>query len=637
MNPTKACRPAARLLKKILTGYRCLGRAGAALDRNRAMSRPAVLIVEPAPARRGEMARGLSEFGYEVVPADGPEEGRRFAQGLGPSVIVTDAGVPGFGDASVLDELRRATGAAIRLLVLGEDPATAEALPDDVLFLAAGDLDDVELIRRIRLVLVGWELGVEPDAQLGSLVGDLSLTPILEVVRGLGRALVSGRLALEGAEVVFARGEAIAATAGKARGVKAFCRLGARRQGPFRVRLGRPAVEREIEPRLETLVIRAIEDRVAEPPPLESRVEVTLGPSFFGTQFTPLQQQVLTAAQEGPTVGGLLDRFEETDGTVLRELARLRGMEVLSLREAEAHVRVITDSTADLPAELARGYGIRVVPLLLRFGDRIFRDGVDISPREFYDRLEQGSVHPVSNPPTPGELLQLYRDLAPAHDLVSVHISGKLSETAQNARQALDQGGEDLLARPGDAGPAVIEVIDSGQVSLGLGLLALFAARLAQRQQGAVEIAERLRGMGERVHVLFVVDTLEYLARGGRIGKARAWMGSLLGIKPILGVAGGEVVPVDRVRGGRAAHPRMLQLFKSRLDPSRPVIAAIAHAKAPVWADRLRALLEADLDVRECLVGEMGPVVGTHAGPGAVGAALYQPADDEELALLLPG
>ena len=154
--------------------------------------------------------------------------------------------------------------------------------------------------------------------------------------------------------------------------------------------------------------------------------------------------------------------------------------------------------------------------------------------------------------------------------------------------------------------------------------------------EGAAEIARRVREMGERVQVLFVVDTLEYLARGGRVGKARAWVGSLLGIKPILGVAGGEVVPVDKVRGGRAAHPRMLQIFRQRLDAERPVVAAIAHAKAPVWADRLRGLLEGELDVREVLVGEMGPVVGTHAGPGTVGAALYQPVDAEDEKLIAP-
>ncbi len=570
-----------------------------------------------------------------MVPAASADEGRRFASGLGPSVIVTGAEVPGFGDASILGVLLETTGAATRLVVLGEDEAAAERLPDDVLFLAAGDLEGPELVRRIRLVLVGWELGIEPDAQLATLVGDLSLTPALEVIRGLGRALVSGRLLLDRAEIVFESGEVIAATAGKARGVKAFCRVGERREGPLRVVLGRPGVGREIEIDLQALVIRAIEDRVAERPNPSARIEVTLGPSFFGTQFTPFQQRILTEAQGRPTVAVLLDRIDATDGEVLRELARLLGMGVLALREPEVRVRVITDSTADLPASLAREHDIRVVPLVVRFGDRIFRDGVDISPREFYDLLEGGTDHPVSSPPTAGEFLQLYRDLAPGHDLVSVHISGTLSETSLHAAQALESGGDELLARAGEAEPAVIEVVDSRQVSLGLGLLALFAARLARRRRGAPEIAGRLRAMGDRVQVLFVVDTLEYLARGGRIGKARAWMGGLLGIKPILGVAEGEVVPVDRVRGGRAAHPRMLQLFKERIDPSRPVIAGVAHAKAPVWADRLRALLEAELDVRECLVAEMGPVVGTHAGPGTVGAALYQPADDEELALLI--
>ncbi len=373
---------------------------------------------------------------------------------------------------------------------------------------------------------------------------------------------------------------------------------------------------------------------MAEPPDLRAHLEVNLGPAFFGARFTAFQQKILTAAQAGVTVGALLDRLEATDGEILREVARLEGLGVLVLRPPEARVRVITDSTADLPASLAAEHGIRVVPLIVRFGERFFRDGVDISPREFYDLLEEGPAHPVSSPPTPGEFLQLYRDLAPAHDLVSVHLSAALSQTWLHARRGLEAGGDALLARPEEAEPAVVEVVDSRQVSLGLGLLALFAARLAGRRRPAPEIAERIRSMGDRVQVLFVVDTLEYLARGGRIGKARAWMGGLLGIKPILGVAKGEVVPIDRVRGGRAAHPRMLELFRARIDPARPVIAAVAHAKAPVWADRLRALLEEELDVRECLVAEMGPVVGTHAGPGTVGAALYQPVDDEELALL---
>jgi len=126
-----------------------------------------------------------------------------------------------------------------------------------------------------------------------------------------------------------------------------------------------------------------------------------------------------------------------------------------------------------------------------------------------------------------------------------------------------------------------------------------------------------------------VVDTLEYLARGGRIGKARAMFGNILGIKPILSVVEGEIVPVDRVRGGRAAHPKLIELFRQRIDPKRPVVVTVAHAKAPVWADRLRGLVEKSFQVREILTAEMGPVVAANAGPGTVGAAVFQPTEEE--------
>jgi len=131
------------------------------------------------------------------------------------------------------------------------------------------------------------------------------------------------------------------------------------------------------------------------------------------------------------------------------------------------------------------------------------------------------------------------------------------------------------------------------------------------------------------MHVLFVVDTLDHLVRGGRVGKAQALVGRALGVKPILGLVDGEVVAVDRVRGGRAAHPRLVELFAQRLRPGEPVVVAVGHAKAPLWADRLRALLAERFVVSELLVSEIGPVVGTHAGPGTVGAAIFQPQGDE--------
>lgn len=597
--------------------------------------RPAVMIVDPDDGRRKQLAAGLARFAYEVVPVAGAEQARLFAAGIGPAVIVARREVPGFGDAAVLPELRQATGAEPLLLILGADERAAEDLPQEVLFLGVAGLEPGEIVRRIRLVLVGREVGVNPDSQLRSLVGDLSLTPVLEIVRAIGRAHGSGRMLLDRAEIVFERGEVVAAKDGKARGVKAFCRVGRRAQGPFRIVLGRPAVEREIDLDSKSLIIQAIEDHVSDPPNPRSRVEVNLGPAFFGVQFTPFQQRVLTEVKGESTVGELLDRLPATDGEILRELAGLEASGAVELREPDARVWVVTDSTADLGPPLAREHGIRVVPLMVRFGDRIFRDGVDISPRQFYELLASDPAHPVSSPPTPGEFRQLYADLAVRRDVVSLHLSSALSETFSHATSGLAGAARELAERRGGEEPPLVEIVDTRQVSLGLGLLALFAARLAHRGWGAREIAAQVQAMSERVEVLFVVDTLEFLARGGRIGKARAWIGGLLGIKPILGVADGVVVPVDQVRGGRRAHPRMIELFAERVDVRRPVIAAVAHANAPVWADRIKDLLESRLTVRECLVGEMGPVVGTHAGPGTVGAAIYQPLS-EELELLRP-
>ena len=267
--------------------------------------------------------------------------------------------------------------------------------------------------------------------------------------------------------------------------------------------------------------------------------------------------------------------------------------------------------------------------MLVLFGDRVYHDGVDLKAKEFYELLEKGPALPRTNPTPKADFLDIYRSLAPHKDIVSVHISEKLSQTVVHAREAAVEGLPHYQELRGEAERVTLRVVDSRSASLGLGMLALFAARMARRGVEPDAIVGRLEEMRERMQVLFVVDTLEYLARGGRIGKARALLGNLLGIKPILAVVDGEIVPVDRVRGGRAAHPRLIELFRERIDPQRPVIVTVAHAKAPVWGDRLRALIEESFVVGEILTGEMGPVVVANAGPGTVGAAMFQPTEEE--------
>lgn len=587
------------------------------------MARPAVLLIDPEPERLEELSHGLAAEGYEVVPVADLAMGRRFAQGLGEALIVTTtkvlAGSP--EPEAVLAELH--AGGRRTLVLLGERAEEEEGLPETVSFLAVGGLALREIERRLLLVLLSREVGAEPDTKLDSLVGDLAHTPLLELLRGLNRAKVSGRIELRGGQVWLERGEVVAATshgAGTVKGIKAFCRLGRMHEGLFQLFPGDLVPERTVQEALSTLIITAIEDSLGEFPDARARLEVQIGPDFFAAAFTPLQKQILGLAQKGATLQEVLDTLPARDGEIVQELLVLEERGLLVRRDPR--VQVVTDSTSDLPSDLVRAYGIAVVPLTVAFGKQVFRDRVDIQPGQFYKRLTEDKAHPVSSPPTREELAGRYREyLAQGHDVVSLHISSRLSKTFEHAKAAADEVNVD---------GRTLAVVDTGQVSVAMGMLALFAARMAARGETADTIRQRLLDMAPRIHTLFLVDTLEFLAKGGRIGRARALMGSLLGIKPILGVDKGEVAAVDQVRGGRAAHPKILEILGKRVDRKRPVVAGISHANAPVWADRLRALVRDQFQVSELIQTEIGPVVGANVGPGVVGACLFQPTDEEQ-------
>jgi DegV family protein with EDD domain len=595
------------------------------------MSRPSVLVVDPEAVRRRAVSHGLSSFGYEVIPAVGLDEGRRYAASLGPGIVVAPAGLARGEDGALTERFASADPKALQtLLLLGGTAEEGRDLPEDVLFLQADGLAPEDLVRRIHLVLLGREMGVEPDADLESLVGDLALLPLLELLRAANRARLTGRIVCAGGDVTLENGEVTDASSGRTRGIKAFLRLSGLDAGPFWVWLRQASgAEREIGQDLTSLIFLALEDRVHDAPDPRARARVQLGPAFFESRFTPRQQALLAVLPGCVNVGRLLDALPATDGEILRDLLDLREMGIVTLEEPEERVRVVTDSTSDLPPEVARAHGIHVVPVLVLFGDRVYHDGVDLKAKEFYELLEKGPAHPRTNPTPKADFQDVYRSLAPRKDVVSVHISEKLSQTVAHAREAAEQGLALYQEMRGQGERVNLRVVDSRNASLGLGMLTLFAARMARRGVEPDAIVERLEEMRDRIHVLFLVDTLEYLARGRRVGKTRAVMGNLLGIKPILGVVNGEIVPVNRVRGGRAAHPKLVELLREKVDPKRPVMAAVAHAKAPVWGDRLRGLLEKSFDVKEIVMGEMGPVVVANAGPGTVGVALFQPTEEE--------
>lgn len=585
-------------------------------------------MFDPEPSRRRALSIGLTAEGYEVVPVVDADEARRFARGLGPAVVVAPAGSRQLG-VDVLEDLGPASGLPRTVVLLaGEDEAPAD-LAEEILWLPVADLSEEEIVARVRLVLVGRELGMEARPRRGFLVGDLAQHPFLELVRRLGRSGVEGTVELLRGRVRVERGSVMVVESGAARGLKAFCRLGRRREGPFRIRLGGPHERRQLDESLSSLVITAIEDSQVRQPPLKARWDVTLGPAFFDRRFDAAEQRLLECAQQGWSFDRILDELPARDGEIASSIGDLESLGVLRSIAEQRRTVVVTDSTADLSEELARENQIDVLPLTVHFGDAVFHDRVDLEPKGFYERLQAGPHHPTTQPVPERDFSARYLEHIRASDLYSIHISGRLSLTASHAEEAAALVRSAVRARRRDGSEPRIEVFDSGQVSLGLALLALAAGRMAARDRPVDEIAAAIREMASRVTTLFVVDTLEYLARGGRIGRAQALVGRLLQIKPILGLAGGEVTPVDRVRGARAALPRITELVAASLEAGRPALVAVAHANAPARGDRLRSMLEERIEVGELVMAEIGPVVGTHVGPGCVGVACLQPTDEE--------
>jgi len=569
------------------------------------MARPTVLVVDTQEQQRKELATGLAGFGYEVITAADGEEGKRFAVGLSPAVVVVEAALR----EAVCPEPSPAAGAgggeAKRpiCVALVEEETGAEDQAEVGPTIATKGLASADILRRLRTLLVGREIGLEASAHLDSLVGDFQALPLFELLPALERAVVTGRLGVGEDEVALREGTVVAA--------------------------------REIEKDLLSLMAAAMEDQhqlteaSAALPDFASTLRLEMGAAFFATQFTPSQQLVLGGAHDNATLWSVLDAVDLPDGAVAQEIAHLHDLGFVEFSEPEARVCIVTDSTCDLPHEVALRNQIHVVPLSVIVGETIYKDGVDLTPGAFYKLLQsKRQPYPRTSPPTMGEFLTHYRLVAATRDLVSLHISEKMSQTVVNARAAVEDGRAEFVRSRAD-GVVALEVLDSGQVSLGLALMAILAARMAQRRLPAAEIRSRLEQMRPRFHLLFVVDTLDYLARGGRIGKARAAFGGLLGIKPILGLVDGEVAPVDKVRGGKAAHPRLVELFKKRVDATKPVFVGVGHAAAPVWADRLRTLLKESFTISEIIDVEIGPAVGTHVGPGCVGAVMFQPTDEE--------
>lgn len=276
-------------------------------------------------------------------------------------------------------------------------------------------------------------------------------------------------------------------------------------------------------------------------------------------------------------------------------------------------VKIVTDSTADLPKELAVKYGITVVPLKVIFNDdEPLRDGVDIDTEQFYRRQVEKKEYSRTSQPTPAEFSKVYQELSLYDDsIISIHLSSGLSGTCQSAQMA-----KEML--PG----ADIEVIDSKMASMGHGLIALEAARAAAEGKSKDEILGIVRHMIAGAMLYFIVDTLEYLARGGRIGKAQALLGNILSIKPVLYLKDGIVHPLEKIRGRAKAIERLSQIIEEKVGKRR-VKCSLVHGMDPEGMKQLHQKIVPLLSCDEPVCSTLGAVIGTHTGPGVLGVIVF--------------
>src|SRR4051794_24262749 len=278
---------------------------------------------------------------------------------------------------------------------------------------------------------------------------------------------------------------------------------------------------------------------------------------------------------------------------------------------------IVLDSTADFPDAHERFPNWRVVPLYVNFGTDSYKDGVDLTAAQFYERLRNSPELPTTSQPTPGDFLAAYEDLGAYDRIFSVHIAANLSGTFQSAGTAAAQLGDGR-----------VRTIDSESASVATAMLATAIQRRLERGTTDEEIDALVERYLREHGLLFTVDTLEFLARGGRIGRAKAFAGQLMNVKPILAIRDGEVLPVKRVRGNRKAFQEFVDALDTQTRDEPALRIGIAHADAP---ERLRELEKMVRDRRPRAQIEMetmlGAVIGAHAGPGTVGFFWF--ADDD--------
>jgi DegV family protein with EDD domain len=269
-------------------------------------------------------------------------------------------------------------------------------------------------------------------------------------------------------------------------------------------------------------------------------------------------------------------------------------------------VKIVTDSGSDLPLELAKKLGITIVPVYICFGDKAYKDGVDIGPDELYEKLVKGPIYPTTTQPKPADFAEVYTALAKETDaIVSIHLPTKVSGTYNAAVQGID------IAKP----RCEVHVLDSLSVSAGIGLIAIAAAQVANKGGKVAEVLEETRKAISKTQMRGLLDTLQYLLKGGRITRARALVGTLLNVKPILTMRHGELVQAGMARSYAKGLEQVLEFVKNY--PNLREVG-IAQSTVPEEAERLKKMLGSVIDEKHILMTRIGAGLGVHGGPGTI-------------------
>ncbi len=435
--------------------------------------------------------------------------------------------------------------------------------------------------------------------------------------------------------IYFQKGDIVHAYHGKSIGKKALYRILSGKGGQFSFQ-SQPIIIRDtIDDPLSLLIDEGDKEietlQRLKPSSYENFVSVNapLPEKFSQISDRPGLVYILSLVQQHGRVKDIIEASQMTDLETYKYLLYMFQKDILTVSTGKkSKIRIITDSAADLPAEIIHNQNITLAPFSVFIGQQAYLDRFDLLPEDFYRAMRCSDRIPRISPPSEDDFDQLFRNIVPKEDVLAIFLSEKMTKAFHHASAAKKKNyGSYLRQRQEQQGPDSrlgFEIIESRLASLGVGLLVTEAADKIKKGGHLEEVCDYIRELIPAIQVFFVADTTAYLNKGGQIGKARTLLGSLFHTKPILTIQNGEMTPIDSVRGTKNAQELVLGLIRQSLaSPETPIRAGVAHADAPEQAAQMKDLLESRLNCRDIIMSHIGPVIGTRCGPGTVAVAYF--------------